>query len=208
MSGQNSVPMMDSTNHGFVAHLNEFLDQHVLPYPVRYLTNRVVILATLCTLVPLILLASNIVFATAVNSYLNVMSVVVSSTVLLYSTISEKRGREAAQRREEIAKAHTDMVEQRARIDHELIEDIHKHLDEIRAELSEHVKVSLNNIHDILVQRLETLQDEDHKHIEETHRAVLLSTEAHGKELAALAQLIGTMQPRSDISDTKPGDKT
>jgi hypothetical protein len=206
MSGQNSVPMMDSANHGFVEHLNAFLDQRVLPYPVKYLTNRVVILGTLCLLVPLILFASNIVFATAINSYLNVMSVVVSSTVLLYSTISEKRSREAARRREEIAKVHTDMVEQRARTDHELIEEIHKHLDEIRAELVEHVNVSLDNIHDILVQRLETLQGEDHKHIEETHRAVLLSSEAHRKELTALAQLIGTLSSRSDGSDTSSGE--
>jgi DNA anti-recombination protein RmuC len=197
--------MMDTANHGRIERLNEFLDQHVLPYPVKYLTNRVVILATLCMLVPLIVFASNIVFATAVNSYLNVMSVVVSSTVLLYSTISEKRSREAARRREEIAKAHTDMVEQRARTDHELIKQIHDHLDEIRAELLEHVNVSLDNIHTILVKRLETLQDEDHKHIEETHRAVLSSTESHRKELAALAELVGKMQARPDVSDTPSG---
>lgn len=82
MSGQNSAPMMDSAKHGLIARLNKFLGQRVLPYPVKYLTNRVVILATLCLLVPLILFASNIVFATAVNSYLNVMSVVVSSALL------------------------------------------------------------------------------------------------------------------------------
>jgi hypothetical protein len=197
---------MEIASHGRIEHLNEFLDQRVLPYPVKYLTNRVVILATLCMLVPLILFASNIVFATAVNSYLNVMSVVVSSTVLLYSTISERRSREAALRREEIAKAHTDMVEQRARSDHELIKLIHHHLDEMHSELVEHVNKSLDNIHDILVKRLETLQDEDHKHIEETHRAVLSSSESHRKELAALTALIATLSSKPDVSDTRSGE--
>ena len=31
---------------------NEFLDRHVLPYPVKFLTHRFVILATIALLVP------------------------------------------------------------------------------------------------------------------------------------------------------------
>jgi hypothetical protein len=69
-----------------------------------------------------------------------------SSTVLLYSTLSEARERIAAQRREEIAKMHEAMVEQHAQTDHVMIEEIHKHLDEMRAEVMTHVNASLDNI--------------------------------------------------------------
>lgn len=87
-----SVPATMPTST-VMARINAFLDQHVLPYPVKYLTNRITILATLCLLVPLIVLANVTVFVLAANSYLNVMSVVVSSTVLLYSTLAEARDR-------------------------------------------------------------------------------------------------------------------
>jgi hypothetical protein len=62
--------------------INMFLDRYVLPYPVKYLTNRVTILVTLSLLIPLIAFKDATVFVLVVNSYLNVMSVVVSSTVL------------------------------------------------------------------------------------------------------------------------------
>lgn len=178
---------------GPIARLNEFLDKHVLPYPVKYLTNRVVILLTLCLLVPLIFYTANQAFVNALNSYLNVMSVVVSSTVLLYATISEMRERAAAQRREEIAKAHEDAVERRAQADHELIQTIHSHIDEIRAELTQHVNESLDNIEKILIERLETIQDEDHQHIEEMHKAIQISTQSHREELADLREMMEAM---------------
>src|SRR5215468_3677601 len=109
-----SVPLAAPTREGPIQRLNVFLDRHVLPYPVKYLTNRVTILATLGLLIPLIFFANNNVFVGSVNSYLNVMSVVVSSTVLLYSTLSEARDRAAAQRREEIAQEHEARIEARA----------------------------------------------------------------------------------------------
>src|SRR5437762_345829 len=138
-----SVPKARRRPGGRMDQINTFLDEHVLPYPVRYLTNRIVILGTLGLLVPLIALANVTVFVLAANSYLNVMSVVVSSTVLLYSTLSEARDRAAAERREEIAKQHEAMVEKRAEADHELIRTIHEHMDEIRTEVMQHVNVSL-----------------------------------------------------------------
>ena len=67
---------------GTIARLNDFLDKYVLPIPILILTNRVVILLTLSVLIPLVVLANNTVFVLLANSYLNVMSVVVSSTVL------------------------------------------------------------------------------------------------------------------------------
>jgi|SRR5579871_2971323 len=175
---------------GTIARLNDFLDKYVLPIPILILTNRVVILLTLSMLVPLVVLANNTVFVLLANSYLNVMSVVVSSTVLLYATLSEVREREAAQRREEIAKAHEEAVDRRAQTDHELIQTIHSHIDEIRVELTEHVNESLDNIEKILIQRLETIQDEDHQHIEEMHKAVLQSAQAHREELADLREMM------------------
>ncbi len=188
-----SVPLTDGSSHGLMQRINEFLDKFVLPWPVKYLTNRVTILATLCLLIPLILLADITVFVLAANSYLNVMSVVVSSTVLLYSTLSEARDRKAAERREEIARQHEAMVEKRAEADHELIQEIHIHLDEMRAEVMNHVNTSLDNIQQILIERLEKIQIEDHTHIEETHKAVLASTDSHRQELAALRELVETL---------------
>src|SRR5690242_14426148 len=91
--------------------LNRFLDQHLLPYPVMFLTNRVIILATLALLVPLLFFTGNQSFVNALNSYLNVMSVVVSSTVLLYATIADVRDRAASERREEIAKSYERVLE-------------------------------------------------------------------------------------------------
>jgi DNA anti-recombination protein RmuC len=193
MNAHLSVPASMPTST-FMARINTFLDQHVLPYPVKYLTNRITILATLCLLVPLIVLANVTVFVLAANSYLNVMSVVVSSTVLLYSTLAEARDRAAAQRREEIAAAHEAMVERRAEADHELIQEIHTHLDEIRRETMEHISISLDTIQKMLVERMEKMQEEDHLHIEEMHKTVLASTDAHRQELASLSQLVSAMQ--------------
>src|SRR5690349_4163303 len=130
-----SVPMAAPTRYGPVQRLNIFLDKYVLPYPVKFLTNRVTILVTLSLMIPLIAFASNIVFVTSINSYLNVMSVVVSSTVLLYSTLSEARDRAAAQRREEIAQQHENRIEARAEADHENIMKIMAHLDDLHSEV-------------------------------------------------------------------------
>src|SRR5260221_12743844 len=91
-----SVPMMKTNTDGPVERLNTFLHHHVLPYPVKYLTNRVTILGTLCLLVPLILFANETVFVLSPNSYLNVMSVLVSATALLYSQLANSRRRPAA----------------------------------------------------------------------------------------------------------------
>jgi hypothetical protein len=124
---------------------------------------------------------------------------VVSSSVLLYSTLSEARDRAAAERREEIARIHTAMVEKRGQEDHELIRKIHEHLDEIRHEIAQHVNVSLDNIQTILVERLETLQAENHGHIEEMQQEIAANIAAHRKELVALTALVNAMR-----DDTRP----
>src|SRR4051812_15617918 len=108
-----SVPDIKIRSESPLERLNGFLDKHMLPYPVMFLTNRVVILATLALLVPLIFFTTDQAFVNALNSYLNVMSVVVSSTVLLYATIADVRDRAAAKRAEEIAKAYEQLLEER-----------------------------------------------------------------------------------------------
>ena len=50
-----------------IKSINEFLDKYILPWPVRYLTFRLVILLTIFLLVPLILFASNTVLVLMAN---------------------------------------------------------------------------------------------------------------------------------------------
>jgi hypothetical protein len=48
-----STPHMGTPDvNSRTVRLNAFLDKYVLPYPVKYLTNRLTILATLCLLIP------------------------------------------------------------------------------------------------------------------------------------------------------------
>jgi uncharacterized membrane protein len=92
--------------------INAFLDKHVLPWPVRFLTFRFVILATIALLIPLLLFADNTVMVLGINSYLNTMSVAVSSIVLLYATISEARQQKIAEMQEQRAQEdHTHVTE-------------------------------------------------------------------------------------------------
>ncbi len=98
-----------------IDRLNTFLDRYVLPWPVRFLTNRFVILITIGLLIPLILMANNTVLVLGLNSYLNTMSVAVSSIVLLYATVAEVRQKQIAE-----------MQEKRAQEDHQHITETHE----------------------------------------------------------------------------------
>jgi TolA-binding protein len=92
--------------------INNFLDRYVLPWPVRYLSHRFVILLTIALLIPLVVYASKQVLVLLVNSYLNTMSVAVSSIVLLYATISEVHQKQIAELQEERAQEdHIHVVE-------------------------------------------------------------------------------------------------
>lgn len=153
--------------------LNALLDEHVLPYPVRFLTNRVIILATLALLVPLLFFTTDQAFVNALNSYLNVMSVVVSSTVLLYATIADVRDRAAAKRADEIAKTYEQVLEERVQAEHELIQQILQ-----------------NSIENILGGRLEKIWTEDHKQPDEMQKVVIASNESLHAELAELRELV------------------
>jgi hypothetical protein len=163
--------------------LNAMLDEHVLPYPVRFLTNRVIILATLALLVPLLFFTSDQAFVNALNSYLNVMSVVVSSTVLLYATIADVRDRAAAKRADQIAKTYEQVLEKRVQADHELIQQILQ-----------------NSIENILGGRLEKIRVEDHKKLEEMQKAVIASNEALRAELAEKALIASNESLRAELA--------
>ena len=95
--------------------INAFLDKYILPWPVRFLTFRFTILLTIALLIPLIVFASNTELVLGINSYLNTMSVAVSSIVLLYATLAEKQQRKIAE-----------MQEQRATEDHAHIIETHE----------------------------------------------------------------------------------
>jgi len=94
--------------------INAFLDRHVLPWPVRFLTHRFIILTTITLLIPLLVFASNTILVLGLNSYLNTMSVAVSSIVLLYATLAEASQKQIAE-----------MQERRAQEDHTHVTAMH-----------------------------------------------------------------------------------
>jgi len=142
--------------------LEQFLDRRVLPLPVIFLTNRIVILATLALLIPLIFFSQDQPVVNALNSYLNVMSVVVSSTVLLYATIADVRDRAAAHRREEIAQEYQQVLEQRVQAQERVLEKRVQEEHEINEKILAHAVQ--NSLQNILVENLEKLRAEDREH--------------------------------------------
>lgn len=178
-----STPKMSTPDaNSRMAHLNTFLDTYLLPYPVKFLTNRLTILATLCLLIPLIVFANVQVFVLATNSYLNVMSVVVSSTVLLYSTISEVRDRKAAVQREAIAEQHQQIVD-------EQISANSAALDKIQNELQEHINIQLEAIQRILLERL----DNNHAEISAMQQAIIDGATAQDREVSDIKKIVEAM---------------
>ncbi|MCA0452477.1 MAG: hypothetical protein LCI00_00705 [Chloroflexi bacterium] len=169
-------------NGSQMQRINRFLDRYILPYPVKYLTNRVTILATLCLLVPLIIFANVEVFVLAANSYLNVMSVVVSSTVLLYSTISDARDKAAMERREAIAQQH------QQEMDKQLAASAAA-LDKIQSELRQHVNTQLEAIQRILIERIDT----NHTEISAMQQAIIDSANAQDKEVDTIKQMVAAI---------------
>jgi hypothetical protein len=179
-----STPKMGTPDaNSRIARLNAFLDAYVLPYPVKYLTNRLTILATLCLLIPLIAFANVQVFVLATNSYLNVMSVVVSSTVLLYSTISEVRDRKAAEQREALAAQHQQLVDDQIAANSEALNKIHE-------ELRQHINNQLDEIQRILLEKL----DNNHAEISTMQQAIIDSANAQDVEVNAIRDMVAALK--------------
>src|SRR5262249_21340878 len=119
-----------------ITHINAFLDRYVLLWPVRLLTNRFIILVTMALLIPLIVWANNTVFVLAVNSYLNTMSVAVSSIVLLYATIAESRGKRMVVLHEQRAQEDQLHVVEMYQILLKLLETQHEQLEDLHVLLA------------------------------------------------------------------------
>ncbi len=228
-----ATPTFKEQSPGRLHRLNMFLDEHLLPYPVRFLTNRVVILATLALLIPLIFYTSDQAFVNALNSYLNVMSVVVSSTVLLYATIADVRDRAAAKRAEELAKAYEQVLEGRVQGREELAKAYEQKLEmrvqereqelekrvqereelakayeqklEIRVQADHELieQILQNSIENILGGRLEKIRLEDHKKLEEMQKAVVASNESLRRELAEKARLASNETLRQELAELR-----
>lgn len=94
--------------------INAWLDKYILPWPVRFLTHRFVILVTMSLLIPLLAFAGKTVLVLGINSYLNTMNMAVSSIVLLYATLSEIQ-----------QKLIAEMQEQRTQEDHTHVTQMH-----------------------------------------------------------------------------------
>src|SRR5262249_7445878 len=104
---------------------------------------------------------------------------------------------------EEIAQQHEARIEARAEADHENIMKIMNHLDELHNEVMEHFNASLDNILNLVINRLEQIQNEDQSHITEAHKAVLASADAHLKELEDLTALVDSLRKR--MNDQQKG---
>lgn len=219
MSSPQTTPVVKS-KPSTLQRLNAILDEHVLLYPVRFLTNRVIILATLALLIPLLFFTSNQAFVNVLNSYLNVMSVVVSSTVLLYATIADVRDRAAAKRAEEIAKAYEQVLEGRVQEHEELArayegklekriqerEEIAKSYEQelekrVQADHELIEQILQNSIENILGGRLEKIRVEDHKQLDEMQKAVIASNEALRAELAEKALIASNESLRAELAE-------
>lgn len=107
----------------------DFLDKYVLPWPVRYLSHRFVILLTISLLIPLVVYAANQTLVLLVNSYLNTMSVAVSSIVLLYATLSEIHQKQIAE-----------LQEKRAQEDHSHVVEMHTLMQQSLADQQEQLE--------------------------------------------------------------------
>lgn len=205
----------DRRKPSMLQRLNVILDKHVLPYPVRFLTNRIIIMATLALLIPLIFFTRDQAFVNALNSYLNVTSVVVSSTVLLYATMADVRDRAAAKRADEIAKTYEQLLEDRVYgRERELEERIQQREELAKAyeqELEKRVQadheliqqILQNSIENILGGRLEKIRVEDHKQLEEIQKAVIASNEALRTELAEKAMIASNESLRAELAELR-----
>src|SRR5258706_6851848 len=169
----------------------DFLDKYVLPWPVRYLSHRFVILLTISLLIPLIVYANNQTLVLLVNSYLNTMSVAVSSIVLLYATISEIHQKQIAELQEKRAQEdHSHVVEMHSLMQQTMInqqqqlEDLKQMLATMQGKTyvpqEPHVAVTLTELHPRGKARFDQQEDKEriakqlhpHTMTEQVHKAI------------------------------------
>ncbi len=117
--------------------VNDFLDKYVLPWPVRFLTFRFIILITMALLIPLLVYANNTILVLGINSYLNTMSVAVSSIVLLYATLSEANQKQIAEMQEKRAQEDHAHVTEMHRVMMEMVQGQQEELEDLKVALAD-----------------------------------------------------------------------
>lgn len=161
------------------------------------------------------------------------MSVVVSSTVLLYATIADVRDRAAAKRAEQMARAYEQMLEVRVTEREELAkayeqkleERVLGHQQELEKRIMEREEIARayeqkleervqadhilieqilhNSIENILGVQLERIRIEDYKQLDEIQKAVVTSNEALRAELAEKALIASNESVRGELAELK-----
>ncbi|NPV55103.1 MAG: hypothetical protein HPY76_00315 [Anaerolineae bacterium] len=160
--------------------INDFLDRYVLPLPVRFLTFRFVILATMALLIPLLVYANNTVLVLGINSYLNTMSVAVSSIVLLYTTIAEANQKKIALMQEKRAREDHAHVTEMNKVMHQMLTRQSEEIETLKAMLCQMQGVpyergekttppDLHALHPRGASRFEAQEGEDRLHDQTTH---------------------------------------
>ena len=166
-----------------IDRINNLLDRYVLPLPVRFLTFRFVILLTMALLIPLIIYADRIKLVLAVNSYLNVMSVAVSSIVLLYATISEARQKQIAELQEKRAtEDHTHVTEMHALI-MQTLENQNKEMDELKRVLSSLAGKEVQTVERIALPDVRSLHPRGQERFSETDSSQRMEETLHQNAL-------------------------
>jgi hypothetical protein len=179
--------------------VNDLLDQYVLPLPVRFLTFRFVILLTMALLIPLIIYADQIKLVLAVNSYLNVMSVAVSSIVLLYATISEARQKQIAELQEKRAtEDHTHVTEMHALI-MQTLDNQNKEMDELKSVLASLAGKELVTVERIGLPDVKLLHPRGQERFNETDPCQRVEENLH--QNALVTTLRKRLTPAGDCDD-------
>jgi DNA primase catalytic subunit len=134
-------------------------------------------------LIPLIIYADRIKLVLAVNSYLNVMSVAVSSIVLLYATISEARQKQIAELQEKRAtEDHTHVTEMHALI-MQTLENQNKEMDELKRVLSSLAGKEVQTVERIALPDVRSLHPRGQERFSETDSSQRMEETLHQNAL-------------------------
>jgi hypothetical protein len=177
----------------FMDKINAFLDKYILPWPVRFLTFRFVILLTIGLLVPLILFANNTTLVLGLNSYLNTMSVAVSSIVLLYATISEARQKQIAEMQEKRAQEDHAHVTEMHQLVLQTLQNQNKEIDELKEVLAHLAGKEYTPVAPQVVPNLQSLHPRGNDRFNENDVSRRWQHNLHHNEL--LAAIRGDLKP-------------
>ncbi len=191
---------MENTNNG-MERVNQFLDKYILPWPVRFLTFRFVILITIALLIPLIAFANNTTLVLGLNSYLNTMSVAVSSIVLLYATISEARQKQIAELQEKRAQEDHAHVTEMHQLVLQTLQNQNEEIDELKKIISQLAGKEFNPILRESIPDLKNLHPRGDDRFAEDDLSRQWQGKLHHNELVSTIRT--DLQPRKETNDSK-----